>query len=325
MTLSALTSFLLQQQESEGGFFFPPAASDLAVQSDDLFFTILYLSGFFFALIVLATIYFVWKYHHKKSPEPQPSPIHSNSIEITWTVIPTLLLAWLFMQGFDGYMERRTPPPDAYEIHAQGQKWSWNFTYPDGTESSVLHLPLGKAVRVNLGSSDVIHSLFIPAFRVKMDAVPGRYEFLWFTPTMEGEFEVFCAEYCGTSHSAMITTAVVHPQAEFDAWLEEAGDFISKLPPVEAGKRVFDSKGCGACHSTTGVAGIGPALNGTFGTERKFSDGTTVTMDRNYIRESLLEPSAKISDGFQPIMPTFQGQLDDDKIRVLVEYIKSLQ
>ena len=325
MILPALLPLILQQQDGEGGFFFPPVASDLAIASDSLFFTILYLSGLFFAIIVFTTLYFVWKYHHTKCPEPQPSPVHNNTIEVIWTVVPTILLAWIFMEGFEGFMARKTPPPDAYEIHAQGRKWSWNFTYPDGTESSVLHLPLGKAVRVNLASSDVLHSLFVPAFRVKMDVVPGRYEQLWFTPTMLGEFDVYCAEYCGTNHSAMITTAVVHSQEDFDAWLSEAGDFMTKLSPIEAGERVFASKGCAACHSVAGVAGIGPALNGRFGQERKLSDGSSVTFDATYVRESLLDPTAKIADGFQPIMPTFQGQLDDDKMRVLVEYIKSLQ
>ena len=319
-----LSFFHFLPQDGEGDFFFPAQASNLAKFNDWLFYYILIVSAVFFFAIMLSAGYFSWKYHKSRCPEPQPSPSHSNTIEFVWSVIPTIFLAYMFWQGFVGFMNRQNPPADAYQVHAQGQKWNWIFQYPDGTESNVLHLPLNRPIEVSLGSNDVLHSLFIPAFRTKMDAVPGRLTSLWFTPTMIGEFEIFCAEYCGTEHSSMITTCKVETQAEFDAWLEEAGDFISKLPPVEAGKRVFAMKGCAACHTVDGAVGIGPTFKGSFGTERKLTDGSKVTMDYDYVYESLMDPQAKLREGFPPVMPTFQGQMDDEKIRVLVEYLKTL-
>ena len=312
------------QQDGKGDFFFPAQASSFSASNDWLFYFITILSAIFFIAIIGVMGYLIWKYHRSRCPEPQPSPSHSNTIEFIWSVIPTILLAYIFWQGFLGYIDRQNPPPDAYVVHAQGQKWSWTFKYPDGTESNVLHLPINRPIKMTLGSNDVLHDLFIPAFRAKMDAVPGRITSMWFTPTMEGEFDIFCAEYCGTEHSSMITKARVQSQAEFDAWLKEAGDFISKLPPVEAGQRVFAMKGCAACHSVDGAEGIGPTFKGAFGASRSLTDGSSVIMDYDYVYESLMEPQTKIREGFQPVMPTFQGQLDDEQIRVLVEYLKTL-
>ena len=323
--LLPLLSALQSQPGQEGGFWFPVQASNHAPFYDWVFFFILIVSAVFLLAITVSAVWFLFKYHRSRAPEPEPSTSHSTTIEIVWSVIPAFLLAYMFWLGFVGFMDHRTPPADAYEIYATGRKWSWSFTYPNGAESEELHVPLDRPVKIIMGSQDVIHSLFIPAFRVKQDVVPGRYTDLWFTATMEGEFELYCAEYCGKDHSSMQSTVFVQPEGQFNAWAEEAADFISKLPPAEAGARVFKMKGCIACHSTDGSVITGPSFKGQFGTERKLADGSTVVMDENYIRKSILEPNSQVVAGFDPVMTNFQGQVTDDQIRVLIEYIKSVK
>ena len=313
------------QPGQEGGFWFPVQASNHAERYDWVFFYILIVCGIFLLGITVSATWFLFKYHRSRAPEPEPSPSHSTALEIVWSVIPAVFLAYMFWLGFVGFMEQRTPPADAYEIHATARKWSWSFAYPNGAESDELHVPLGRPVKMIMSSQDVIHALFIPAFRVKQDIVPGRYSDLWFTPIMEGEFELYCAEYCGKDHSTMQTSVFVEPEGVFNAWVEEAADFISKLPPAEAGERVFKMKGCAACHSIDGSVVTGPSFKGQFGTTRKLADGSSVTMDENYIRKSILEPNAQVVAGFDPVMTNFQGQINDDQLRVLIEYIKSVK
>lgn len=305
-------------------FWMPTSASTFATDIDWLYYFLFWLSAISAAGIFIAMVYFVMKYRAKGRDANEvgdDSNHHNTLLEITWSVIPLFICVFIFVWGFKGYVELRTPPKDTVEIHAQGQKWNWIFTYSTGKVDNKLHVPVDKDVRIIIQSVDVLHSLFIPAFRTKMDAVPGRYTDLWFHATKEGNYPVFCAEYCGTSHSDMITEAVVQSPAEFEAFINKTED----LPPVELGAKLYTMQGCKACHSTDGSPGVGPSWKGMWGTERKLTGGGTVKVDENYITESVNNPTAKVADGFTPSMPTYQGKLSDKDINGIVEYIKSLK
>ncbi|MFK5955168.1 MAG: cytochrome c oxidase subunit II [Planctomycetota bacterium] len=331
----ALLPTLLQHTQED--FWFPSQAARGASMVDELYYFIFYVSLFAFIAIVLATVIFAVKYRRGKvGLNPEDSPHHSTSIEIVWSVIPSLFMVAMFWYGFQDYVQVRRVPANAYEIQAKAKKWDWKFVYPERVESfggnidmhdggEGLVVPLGRTVSMRLESADVLHSLFIPNFRVKMDVVPGRYTYLWFEATELGEFPIYCAEYCGTRHSRMLAKVVVKTEEDFAAWLESQKVDLATLPPSEAGKILFD-RNCQACHTTNGSAKVGPALNGKYGTVESLADGTSVTVDDNYIRESLLDPNAKIVSGFEGVsMNSFAGQLTDDEISFLIAYIKSLK
>jgi cytochrome c oxidase subunit II len=225
--------------------------------------------------------------------------------------------------GFRGYMDMFNPPAGALDIHVIGQKWSWSFLYPNGHMDDELHVPVGRAVQLTLASNDVIHSFFIPAFRVKRDVVPGRYNKLWFRPTQTGEYLALCAQYCGTKHSDMLARVVVHESGGYEQWLNQASDPFRTRTPAEVG-RMLITRRCASCHAVDGKANIGPTFKGLFNHPVKLKDGSTVTAEENYIRESILTPNAKIVAGFEPVMPTFRGQLKDQEITAIIEYLKEL-
>jgi cytochrome c oxidase subunit 2 len=204
------------------------------------------------------------------------------------------------------------------------QKWAWSFTYPNGYEDEVLHVPAGKPVKLVMTSRDVLHCLFIPHFRTKQDVVPGRYTTLWFQADAPDTLPIFCAEFCGTKHSQMLTQVIVHEPAAFDAWMLKAADWIKDMPPAQAGAIVYKKKGCNQCHSIDGSGGIGPTFQGAFGSRRRFTDGSAAAVDENYVRESLLNPKAKVLTGYDPVMPTFQGRLKESEMAALIAYLKSL-
>jgi cytochrome c oxidase subunit II len=312
-----------------GSFWLPREGSTTAPTVDHLFNVITWISIFFFALITVALIYFVWKYRARPGQAAEISETHNRSLEITWTVVPLLIAIWIFWQGFTGYMDMQTPPGNAYEVQVLGQKWKWLFTYPNGVVDENLHVPPGEPVRLIETSQDVIHSLFIPEFRIKRDAVPGRYEKQWFQADTPGEYQIFCAEYCGTQHSSMLAKVIVHTsRADFDRWLADAGNFLAKLPPEDlwkGGEKLYNQRGCKQCHSIDGTAGIGPSFKGIWGHPQPLRGGGSATVDENYLRESILEPQAKVVQGFEPVMPTFQGRLKDKEITALIEYVKHLQ
>jgi cytochrome c oxidase subunit 2 len=271
-------------------------------------------------------LYFAIRYKAKGREENEvgdDSNHHNTALEITWSVIPLFICIGIFVWGFKGFVEMRTPPRDTLEIHAQAQKWSWAFTYPNGGVDNKLHVPIDRDVRIIIQSSDVLHSLFIPAFRTKMDAVPGRYTDLWFRATKTGNFPIFCAEYCGTQHSDMLSEAVVHDAAAYEGVLDKIGG--GDLSPVELGQKIYDTRGCKTCHSVDGSALIGPTWKGIWGTDRALEGGGTIKVDENYISESINNPTAKVAQGFAPSMPSYQGQLKDSEITAVVEYIKSLK
>jgi cytochrome c oxidase subunit 2 len=311
------------------GFWLPRQASSGAAGVDFLFHAITSISTFFFALICALLVYFVWKYRARPGHRAQPSPTHNQALEITWTIVPLAIVIWIFWEGFTGFLNLQTPPENAYEVEVVGQKWKWLFTYPNGVVDEDLHVPPGEAVRLVLTSQDVIHSLYVPEFRIKRDAVPGRYEKEWFQADEPGEYQIFCAEYCGTDHSAMLAHVVVHrSRPEFDKWLADAGNFLDKLPPErlwEGGQKLYNQRGCKQCHSVDGTVGIGPSFKGIWGHTQALKGGGSAMVDENYVRESIVNPQAKIVAGFEPVMPTYQGRLKDKEITAIIEYLKTLK
>jgi len=311
------------------GFWLPRQGSTTAERVDFLFHAVTGISIFFFVLITVVLLYFVWKYRARTGHAAQASADHNQKLEITWTVIPLLIVIWIFWEGFTGFLDLQTPPANAYEVQVLGQKWKWLFTYPNGVVDDNLHVPPDEPVRLVMTSQDVIHSLFVPDFRIKRDAVPGRYEREWFQAKEPGEYQLFCAEYCGTSHSAMLAKVIVHrSRPEFDRWLADAGNFLDKLPPEklwEGGQKLYNQRGCKQCHSVDGVAGIGPSFKGIWGHQQPLKGGGQVLVEENYVRESIVNPQAKIVAGYEPVMPTYQGRLKDKEITAIIAYLKTLE
>lgn len=307
----------------------PPARSTLAHQTDTLFWFV-HISSLVLTVGLLATLcYFVWKYRRKSEDEVTPLITHNNKLEVTWSVIPLIMVLIVFGWGYQVYTAQRVAPADAYEVKVTAQKWLWQFTYENGARTTEeLHVPAGRPVKLIMGSQDVIHSFYVPAFRVKQDVVPGRYTELWFNAPEPGESIIFCTEYCGTGHSDMLGKVIVHEQEDFENWLAAnagGGSKPADMPPAEWGKELVQQWACTTCHSTDGSPSVGPTWQGVFGSQEQLADGSTVTVDENYIRESILEPNAKVVQGFPPVMNTYKGQLNDEQINAIIEYIKSLK
>ncbi|OHB85047.1 MAG: hypothetical protein A2V98_15865 [Planctomycetes bacterium RBG_16_64_12] len=231
----------------------------------------------------------------------------------------------IFYLGLVGYMDMRLPPREAYEIDVVARQWSWQFTYPNGYSDPILHVPAGQPVRLIMRSEDVIHSLSIPDFRVKMDLVPGRYTKTWFHAKESGEHDLYCTEYCGTGHSDMTTQVIVHKPGGFEQWLENAALGEAGMTPEERGRRLYVTHGCAGCHSTDGTAKTGPSFQGIWGQTHEFSNAAPAKVDENYVRQSIVDPSAKIRAGYEDKMNSFQGQLTDEEIGFLIKFIQSLQ
>jgi cytochrome c oxidase subunit 2 len=306
-------------------FWLPEQASEIAPAVDWLFYFIYAISLFFFALIVGLMTIFVVRYRRREGVESGPSPDHNTKLELTWTLIPSAIVIFIFYQGFTAYLDMRTSPSLAYEVNVIAKKWQWLFKYPDGHVDEVLHVPLDEPVRLIMTSQDVIHGLYIPAFRINMDVVPGRYNKIWFRAVEPGEFQLYCTQYCGTSHSEMTTKVVVHTRSDFQSYLKKEANPLKDLPPAKAGELLYQRRGCAQCHSIDGTAGTGPSFKGIFGKKTEFSNAQPVEVDENYIRESILNPSAKIVKGYRDQMPTFKGVVTDEEITDLAEFIKSLK
>jgi cytochrome c oxidase subunit 2 len=309
-------------------FWMPNSASNFSSSIDGLFDFLVWISVISTVGIVGAMIYFCVRYaatSREANEAAESQHDHSNTLEITWSVIPLFIVIGIFVVGFKQYVDLRTPPRAAYEVHATGQRWKWGFEYPEGLSHPELHVALNRNVRIMIQSVDVLHSLSIPEFRVKMDAVPGRYTELWFKATQLGTFPVYCTEYCGTSHSDMLSQVVVHDEEGFDQWVAEEIRKIESMPLVELGELTYNQSGCATCHSTDGSAKVGPSFKGLFGRSEPIVGSGAITVDENYLRESILEPQAKVVQGFPPSMPTFKGQLSDRRISGLVEYIKTIK
>jgi cytochrome c oxidase subunit 2 len=305
-------------------FWLPHSGSTTSKYVDGLFDYLMWTSVICTIALMLMMVYFVAKYRAaSRHVQPQSSTDHHTGLELIWSIVPLPIMLAMFAWGFQGFVALRTTPKDAYEIHVTGQKWKWLFEYPNGYTDDVLHVPVGQKVRVVMSSVDVIHSFGLPAFRTKEDVVPGRYTELWFEPTAAGEYPIFCDQYCGTGHSAMITKAVAHNPADFAKWLEEAGKKLDLLPPEELGQKMYNQQGCAGCHSLDGSPKTGPSWKGLFGKTETMSDGTSVHVDENYIKQSIMEPQSQIVQGFPPAMPTFKGKLSDKKIEGIIAFIKA--
>ncbi|HEY0478506.1 MAG TPA: cytochrome c oxidase subunit II [Kofleriaceae bacterium] len=322
-----------QVEDLKGGNFWMPKAVNLTADDSDLmYYAVLGLSIFFFFGITGAVVYFVIKYRHRPGHKPEPSPAHNDALEITWTVIPTIICVFLFYYGWNTYVRVVTPPTKAVEINVLAWRWNWQFTHGNGVQDSDLHVPVNTPVRLVMTSKDVLHSFYAPVMRVKQDIIPRRYTYAWFFPTKPGTYRLTCAEYCGTNHSQMGITnegrravLVVHEPGGYERYLADKAAQSTALPPEQLGRLLYEKKGCNACHTVDGSARVGPSWKGVFGTMVPLSDGTQVKMDENYIKESVLFPQAKSRPGFPPSMPSFEGQLKDREIAGIIAYIKSLK
>ena len=302
--------------------FLPPSASTLSDRVDALY---LYLVGIttFFTLLISGVLLFFMVRYRRRSPHEIPRPIAgSHRLETIWTIIPFLIAMSFFVWGSKLYFEQSVSPPSAVEIYVVGKQWMWKFQHATGQrEINEIHVPLGRKIKLIMTSEDTIHDLFIPAFRVKADVLPGKYTTQWFEATKSGTYHLFCAEYCGMDHSAMIGSVVVMEPAEFDNWLAGSS---SQQSPALAGQQLYQTLGCVSCHGATGEGGRGPALAGIFGRQVFLKGGASLKVDEVYIRESIVDPQARIVDGFGPIMPTFQGQVTEEQLLQIVAFIKSL-
>ena len=341
------------------GLWFPVEASTFASEVDSTFDMILWISIVFFVGIVIAMVYFPLKFRQKKGGKATSRIRHHNLLEISWSVLPSFLLVVMFVRGSWGYLDMREAPSGSVEVNVEAKKWNWTFDYGNGLISPELHMVVNQPTKMIMQSPDVIHSMFIPAFRIKRDVVPGRYNLVWFEPTqvtpkvdeatfkagmdkVDNElggmfdpdavgftrdgytfFDLYCSEYCGTDHSMMQTVVVVHEtQEELNEWFDGLKVKPEGVSYEEYGARLYNERGCASCHSLDGTRKTGPSFAGTM-EPHALASGETIVADENYIRESILEPKAKIVAGYQPVMPSYKGQLTDDQIRGLVEFIKS--
>ncbi len=302
----------------------PTQASTFAFEVDALYFFLIGISVVFAGAIFLALFYFAVRYRRRSDDEAPEQIEGSLKLELTWTIVPLLICMVIFAWGTKVFFDASKPPvtEDTIEVLVTGKQWMWKLQHPDGTrEINELHVPLGRPVRLTMTSEDVIHNFFIPAFRTKMDVVPGRYTSIWFEAIKEGKYHLFCAEYCGTKHSEMIGHVYVMQPHAYEDWLSGG---VEGESPVDAGRRLFADLGCNSCHKE-GPNARGPSLNGLFGKEQALESGGTALVNEDYIRESILKPMAKVSKGYNPVMPTYQGLVDQMGILRLVAYIKSLE
>ncbi len=309
----------------ESGLWLPIQGSTLAPDVDRGWDYAMYVSIITFVLVMGAMFYFMWKYKRRTPHDRTEEMDHSTKLEIAWSVIPLIVVFALFFVGLRGYVNASIAPRDAYDIRVQAQKWSWTFLYPDGTVSGGnLVVPKGKPVRLVMSSSDVLHSLFIPEMRVKQDIVPGLYTTLWFNATVLGETLLECTEFCGKDHSHMLARVTVMEPPEFDKWLEAQNKWTGT--PEELGAKLYVERGCKGCHSLDGsmVPNGGPSFKGLFGKSEKLVTGETITVDENYLRESINNPAAKVVQGFPAgVMPTFQGTLKEEQLAGIIAFIKA--
>ena len=301
---------------------FPVSASTIAPRVDALYFFLIAITVFFSLLIAGLIVFYAVRYR-RRSATAVGVNIHGGlTLEIAWTVIPFIITMVIFVWGASVYFAMARPPAETLNVYVVGKQWMWKFQHLDGQrEINELHVPVGRNVKLIMTSEDVIHDLFFPAFRVKADVVPGRYVNIWFNATKPGRYHLFCAEYCGTRHSGMIGQVIVMEANEYQDWLSggAAGGSLAS-----AGEKLFSDLACNTCHRPE-TGGRGPVLNGIFGTTIITETGETVLVNEAHIRESILNPSAKVQAGYQPVMPTFQGVVDEEGLVQLIEYVKSLQ
>lgn len=317
----------------------PVVGSDIAYHWDIFYYFLVAISAVFFAIVIVGMVFFSYRYRRGSGGVTKPIENH-HMLEVFWTAIPTVLVVIIFIWGYLVYVEMISPPGDSYPVRVIGKKWSWTFLYENGKVTQDLYVPLNKPVKLIMTSEDVLHSFFVPAFRVKQDVVPGRYTSLWFEAKVAGEHQVFCAEYCGAAHSGMLAKVKVLPEDLWQGFLK--GDDVElallrqdmdslKHPLVESvtlseqGKKLVSAKGCVSCHSVDGTVKLGPSFKGLYGSDVTLANGSQVKADENYLRESIFEPRARIVQGFEHIpMPTFKGQVTELEMSAIITYLKNL-
>lgn len=297
-----------------------PEASNFAPSIDHLFDAMLILCGAVAVGVFITMIWMCIIYRRGSRADRRAPPKQAMGIELLWTIVPFLLFVAVFGWSIDLWARLRTPPADSLTMYVVAKQWMWKVQHDNGRrEIDALHLPLGQAVRLIMTSEDVIHSFYIPAFRVKQDVIPGRYTQLWFKPTQVGSFPLYCSEYCGTDHAAMMGTVVVMPPAAYRQWLASQ----IAIPPAERGRQLFVQLGCSGCHDPN--SGIrAPDLHGIYGMPVQLGDGTQVTADDHYLRQSIVFPASQVVDGYPPIMPEYQNRIDEEGILALIAYIHSI-
>jgi cytochrome c oxidase subunit 2 len=305
-------------------------ASNFVTGVDRAFFLILGISFVFLIGLTFTMLYFIYRYNNKKNPHATQIK-GSTKLEIIWTVIPTILVMVMFYYGWAGYAPMRKAPKDTFDITITGRMWNFTFDYPNGKKSDTLFVPQNKAVKMKLVSLDVIHGFYIPEFRIKEDVVPGREKMSWFIPQREGLFELFCSEYCGMNHSYMYTYVKVMPEAKFNAWYVDTTKAVAAVTdsPTANGKRIMKNIGCFACHTVDGTKLVGPSFKGIYGHPVTVTTGGNdrdITVDDEYIKKSIYDPNADVVKGFSKgLMLSYKGQLSEDDVKQITEYLKSLK
>jgi cytochrome c oxidase subunit 2 len=300
---------------------FPKEASTTAVQTDHLYFILLGLSAFVMALVFLPMIFFLFKYRRGKKANRVDPHLPEMKIEITWMIIPTIIALGIFGLGAKAYFTEEVPPANTLEINVIGKQWMWKIQHQEGNrEINELHIPVNRAVKLTLASEDVIHSFFVPAFRIKQDVVPGRFVTEWFQPTRIGAYHFYCSEYCGADHSKMQGTVFVMSAMEYQDWLAH-GNVRSTL--AQSGEHLFRQLGCSGCHVNSHAVHA-PPLEGLYQNLVPLSDGTFARADDKYIRDSILLPASQVAAGYQPVMPTYEGHISEENLLQLIAYIKSI-
>jgi cytochrome c oxidase subunit 2 len=290
---------------------------------DTVFYIIFGICAVMLLGITVAMLWLVWRFNRKRQPVPLSQKDHNLWLEVTWTVIPTVLVMVMFWYGWEGYLSLRRIPDGALEIKGTARMWSWFFTYDNGKSTDKLYVPVGQPVKVRLESEDVLHSFYVPAFRVKRDTVPGMTTWVWFVAEQPGSYDLFCAEYCGVAHSAMVTTVEALPAAEFEVWLASG----ATVDPIEQGAILAQQHGCLGCHSVDGAPRVGPTFKGLAGSSRQVvraGKELALTADTVYLTRSIREPVAEIAAGYPPIMPPYPG-LTDEEVATLVTWLETLR
>lgn len=311
--------------------FLPEQASTFAAEVDALYFALVAVTAFFTIAVCAMIGYFSVKYRRGKKADRSNAPLANHKLEAVWIIIPLGIALAIFGWSAKIFFDLRTPPNNTLKVHAIGKQWMWKFVNADGKyEVNELHVPAGRPVEITMISQDVLHDLYFPAFRTKQDVVPGRYTRLWFEATKPGTYHMFCAEYCGLLHSGMIGKVHVLAPDDYAAWLADVGGNAraaagAEQSPAVAGATLFEKYTCNTCHKAKGESAVGPSLVGLYGSEVKLVDGSTATVDETYIRNSIYTPASQVVAGYQPSMPTFKGQINEEQILQLIAYIKSLK
>lgn len=306
-----------------GSSSMPPQASTMATNVDYLFWFLIVISTIASVLVVGGMFWFLYRYKRKSDNDKTAYITHNHFAEFLWSFIPLVLFMVSFVWGWKVFNDLRNAPEGSYEVYVKAKKWAWEFEYNNGIQSpGELVVPIGVPVKLLMTSEDVLHSFYVPSFRIKQDVLPGRYTAAWFEATKLGEFQIFCTEFCGLNHSGMLAKVKVVTPEVFEAYL--AGKKIEKLTPVQLGEKIYKTRNCNGCHSLDGSVLVGPSFKGLYNSDRSFNSASSTKADENYLAESINNPNAKIVKGFGPNqMPAFAGQLSEEEIRGVIEFIKA--